>query len=42
MTPNFQFDIKNIKNISSPEKKMRQKSLKLFNNVGFLNKRSEE
>jgi Fe-S cluster assembly protein SufD len=42
MTPNFQFDIKNIKNISSPEKKMRQESLKLFNNVGFPNKRSEE
>ena len=42
MTPNFQFDIKNIKNIPSPEKKMRQESLKLFNNVGFPNKRSEE
>ena len=42
MTPNFQFDIKNIKNISSSEKKMRQESLKLFNNVGFPNKRSEE
>ena len=42
MIENFEKDIENIKNISFSEKKIRKESLKIFNTLGFPNKRLED
>ena len=42
MNQNFEFNIKNIKNISLAEKKSRENDLKLFREKGFPNKNLEE
>ena len=42
MIENFEKDIENIKNISFSEKKIRKESLKIFNELGFPNRRLED
>ena len=42
MIQNLSFNIKDIKNISTEEKKLREKNLKLFNKSGFPGKKIED
>lgn len=42
MIHNFDLKVENINNISLEEKKFREKSLKIFNEEGFPNKKAEE